>query len=146
MVLFAVAGWDQRSVPTSTSGVGKGAECDPLGPHGAEVSPPSMGVAQLGLVSLRACDKVLLGGRETTGKLVVESLFWHRDPSKQKRSRESWGLLSSHCRAKETSPRLVSRSGNIQATLSKPHFAFCVLYTFRGQQEFLLMMLSHIHC
>ena len=37
-------------------------------------------------------------------------------------------------------------SGNVQATLSKPHFAFCVLYTFRGQQEFLLMMLSRIHC
>ena len=37
-------------------------------------------------------------------------------------------------------------SGNIQATLSKPHFAFCVLYTFRGQKEFLLMMLSHIYC
>ena len=63
----------------------------PLGPHGAEVSPPSMGVAQLGLVSLRACDKVLLGGRETTGKLVVESLFRrHHDPSKQKQCRGQW--------------------------------------------------------
>ena len=53
---------------------------------------------------------VRLDSRVTTG-ISGFLLCWAREVQSSIRvARESWGLRSSHCRAKETSSRLVSRT------------------------------------
>ena len=72
--------------------------CSGLGPHLAKTLEP------------RGFSRVAAGLSSDDGDYRLPLLSALGSPTFYSSARESWGLRSSHCRAKETSSRLVSRT------------------------------------